>query len=380
MPSTTPGKNCDTPAYPISNSEANVLELTMARYRLMSPSTMTIPRASLATWSSLIDGASTGRMRFLANSVAAVRMKIEAGTIAVRAPAPPIRPSSHAGKEYERESERVQRHHHRVAAQGVGTLRREHGPESMRPHVKPGRAHQNGGDIPRVPLTHRGPRHGEVLWMRLGQRGEHGTDASEVGVWDRNADAHRSEQHQPVLDDAHPRHGAYAVREHERHQQHHADRHRLPAGNVAEAGDLQDHAHSSDLQLYVRNQADDADEAGEAAQIAIAIADPEEVRHRLHAVAPPQLPDLRQHEEGHDVSQAQVRKGVERGSAARVGPARGAEEGERGVHLSCHQQKHEQDTETATADRPLLQIHPAPCTCKEPYRHAGCDDRNDDRH
>ena len=38
-----------------------------------------------------------GRQRFLANSVAAVRTNMDAGTIAVRAPAPPITPSNQAG-------------------------------------------------------------------------------------------------------------------------------------------------------------------------------------------------------------------------------------------------------------------------------------------
>src|SRR5258708_221076 len=39
-----------------------------------------------------------GRYRFLANNVEAVRMRTDAGTIAVRAPAPPTTPSIQAGK------------------------------------------------------------------------------------------------------------------------------------------------------------------------------------------------------------------------------------------------------------------------------------------
>src|SRR6266852_6714588 len=39
-----------------------------------------------------------GRYRFLANKVEAVRMSTDAGTIAVRAPAPPTTPSIQAGK------------------------------------------------------------------------------------------------------------------------------------------------------------------------------------------------------------------------------------------------------------------------------------------
>src|ERR1700724_549094 len=39
-----------------------------------------------------------GRQRFLANNVEAVRRRMAAGTIAVRAPAPPTPPSIHGGK------------------------------------------------------------------------------------------------------------------------------------------------------------------------------------------------------------------------------------------------------------------------------------------
>jgi hypothetical protein len=43
-------------------------------------------------------GAKMGRQKFLANSVAAVRSRMAAGTIAVSAPPPPIKPRNHAGK------------------------------------------------------------------------------------------------------------------------------------------------------------------------------------------------------------------------------------------------------------------------------------------
>ena len=49
MPSITPGKNCVTPAYPKSNRETRVVELNMARARLIRLSTTTVIRASLAT-------------------------------------------------------------------------------------------------------------------------------------------------------------------------------------------------------------------------------------------------------------------------------------------------------------------------------------------
>ena len=96
-PSTTPGKNCATPVYPMIRRATKLAELRMAKLIATAVSPRTVAFANLATCASVIEGARIGRQKFFMNRVAAVRICIDAGTIAVSAPAPPTIPKNQAG-------------------------------------------------------------------------------------------------------------------------------------------------------------------------------------------------------------------------------------------------------------------------------------------
>ena len=136
-----------------------------------------------------------------------------AGTMAVRAPAPPILPGTTAGsscgqspkvrgrhwasqarpncgeadKKDEGQSDRVEGHDHSVATQSVAALRGEGGSERVGPHIETQRLQKNCGDVPRVTQVGCGAGHGQVCRAAVRQRREHATDPAKVDI-DANRD------------------------------------------------------------------------------------------------------------------------------------------------------------------------------------------------
>jgi hypothetical protein len=361
-------------------------------------------RARLATWASLSWGANSGRTRFLANrgrqdedrrryhgrqgprpadhshqprgKCAAHRNQHR--QIAIGQPRHQQH-RSEARKQHEGEREGIERHHDSVAAQSIGALRRESGSERMRPHVEADGGQDHGGDVPGVTQVRRGPRHRQMLGAGLRQGCEHRADAAEVHVRDADADAHRRQQHERVLDHADPGDGANPPGKHESHQQHHTDRHGRSASDAFEARHREDDADAGDLELHIGDQANDGHQTGKRRQVAIAVHDAEEIRQRLHAVPAAQLPHLWQEEERDDVRQRQVGQHVESRPSPGIGPTAGPQKGERRVDLPGHQHKHQDRAEAAATHRPLFQVHPAPRACEESDCHTHGDDCSDGR-
>src|SRR5215470_324099 len=128
------------------------------------------------------------------------------------------------------------------------------------------------------------------------------------------------------------------------------------------------------MRLQKRHERSDADQTDEGREVTAAKAHAEEVRLGLQAVPAAQLPYGRQDEERHHVGEREIGERVERRAAAGIGPAAQAQEGERRINLTGHQQEYEQPAEAAAGNGPLLEVHVAANSGQKAYSRAGGDD------
>ena len=211
------------------------------------------------------------------------------------------------------------------------------------------------------------------------QRGKHRGHPAEMDQRNADTDGDRRKDHQRILHDAHPSDGADPTRKHEGHQQHDGDCHRRHLSNRVEARDGDDNSNPRDLQLQVRNEANDAHNAYECSQVFALVAFTEEVGLGLHPVSSAHLPDLRKNEERHDVRECQIGEDVQGRTAARVGPATCSQKRKGRVDLTSHEQKNEYRAETAISDGPLFEVHLAMHARQKTDGRTDCDNRGHHR-
>src|SRR3954467_4206234 len=112
----------------------------------------------------------------------------------------------------------------------------------------------------------------------MGQGGKHGADTTKVDQRYADANGHRNNEHQGVLDDCYPGHRPDAAGEDKSYKQNNRDRHCPGATDAVEARDGYDDPDTSELELQVGNERGDANDADKSGQIVIAVAPKEKIR------------------------------------------------------------------------------------------------------
>ena len=136
-----------------------------------------------------------------------------------------------------------------------------------------------------------------------------------------------------------------------------ADPDRDGRGDRAVAGDFDDDAEPLELEHEVGDERHDIDKGDDDAERRTVIFAHEEVGLGIEPVLLRITPDRRKHEIGQHIGERAVAENVIGRRALAVSEAAAAEEGERGVDFPGQQHEHEDGTETAAADGPLLEVH-----------------------
>ncbi len=209
--------------------------------------------------------------------------------------------------------------------------------------------------------------------------GEHVADPAVVVQRQVDAEEERHYEDRDVLQYRRPGGSADTRDHHVSGEDDRADHDRDVRGDGAVRGLRDDDPETGQLEHQVGHHRDHADEGDEHSQVGAAVLGAEEVRLRHEPVLGAVPPDHRQQPVGHDVREGPVAEDVERRAALAVGPAASTEEGEGRVDLAGQQQEDEDRAESATAHRPLFEVHvPAPARA-EPEQQRKEHDGEDDR-
>ncbi len=142
-----------------------------------------------------------------------------------------------------------------------------------------------------------GARHDQMSWVGLQERGKHRANTAEVNPRYRDAYNNGGYEQEHILDDADPRHSSDSAHKYKSRDQGKADDHSGCAMDCSKARDFYDDPQACDLNLDVRDEANNTHERYERAQVRAAITHLEEISLRLQPVPLPGDPNWGENEE-----------------------------------------------------------------------------------